>query len=673
MTDNFPAFAKAVRKQFDILAHGPLFQVTVDRDTVWQTYMDAFPEGTNPIFRTRAQHDCSCCRAFIRSAGNVVAVKDGVLVTIWDIGDLPHPYNVVSAKMADFIRAQVVTDVFLTQYKKHGTEKNLELDEATGRTIIWNHFSVEVPNAYIRTHNLAEARGDARTNHAVLLRGVRELTPAAVTQVLELIAANSLYRGTEHVRAVKEFQKIQQRFKGINDPEKQDLMAWSLLVEAAAVTRFRNTVIGTLVQDLSNGVDLEEAVKAFEKKVAPQNYKRPTALITKGMVEAATKTIAELGLEEALERRHARFADVSVNSVLWVDGSVVGKMKDSGGLKGLLMQEVKSAPFDLKRAEQVSVGDFISKLPAFTNLQLYLEGRHSGNFASLTAPVHPEVKQLFKWGNDFAWSYDGNVTDSIKERVKRAGGRVENVALRVSLAWYNHDDLDLHCETPSGRHISYMSKAGTLDVDMNAGFSQSREPVENMRWVDLHLDGVYQFKVHQFSKRESIDVGFEIEVETAQGITSLRYEKAVASKTYVNALEVVVVNGVAVVKANPLMKVGYRSVEKWGVKTLELAKVNSLILSPNHWDEDAAVGNKHWFFILEGCKNPEPARGIYNEFLHGRLEKHRKVFEVLGDKTKCPVADEQLSGLGFSSTRQDTVTVLATGPGVNKVYTINFD
>ena len=53
------------------------------------------------------------------------------------------------------------------------------------------------------------------------------------------------------------------------------------------MARFRNTVIGTLVQDLSAGVDLEVAVKSYETKVAPQNYKRPTALITKAMVESA--------------------------------------------------------------------------------------------------------------------------------------------------------------------------------------------------------------------------------------------------------------------------------------------------------------------------------------------------------------------------------------------------
>lgn len=111
--------------------------------------------------------------------------------------------------------------------------------------------------------------------------------------------------------------------------------------------------------------------------------------------------------------------------------------------------------------------------------------------------------------------------------------------------------------------------------------------------------------------------------------------------------------------------------DKWGVKTENLTKVQTVMFSPNYWD-DNAVGNKHWFFILEGCANDEPTRGIYNEFLAGGLEKHRKVFEILGNKTKCPVVADQLSGLGFSSTRGDNVLMLVKAGRSQKTYNIKF-
>jgi hypothetical protein len=664
MTDQFPIFAEAIRKRFTELSQDQLFVVDSDRDAIWAAYLAAFPAGSNPIFRERTEHDCSCCRHFIRDIGNVVAIQGGELVSVWDLSGLPHPYQDVADAMSTYAKSLAIRDVFLTPVAKHGTPVSHEL--INGAAHQWSHFAVEAPRQFV-TPDYVQRRGDIRTTFAVLLRGLAELSPASVATVADLIEGNAIYRGQEFQGQVKAFQELQARVFGINDPKVRDLLVWQMV--SSPVARFRNTVIGTLVQDLSDGVDLEAAVRSYEAKVAPQNYKRPTALITKGMVESAMKTIQELGLEHALERRHARLSDVSVNSVLFVDNAVQGEMK--GGIKGLLMEEVKAAPFDPKKAEEIDVATFMaSVLPKTTGLRLYLDNGLLGNFMSLTAPAHPDSRSLFRWGNDFAWSYDGNVTDTIKDRVKRAGGQVEDVAMRVSLAWFNTDDLDLHVIEPDGNHIYYGNKSQKLDVDMNV--SQTvRDPVENVRWVRTLHDGVYSVSVHNFRRRESADVGFAVEIESAYGLDTFRFDKALPDKQYQQVAEITVTGGNVRIKPSAGIIAGSASQEKWGLKTLGLARVNSVVLSPNHWD-DNAVGNKHWFFILDGCKNPLPTRGIYNEFLHPKLETHRKVFEVLGDKTKCPVAADQLSGIGFSSTRKDKVTVVAMGPSLNKAYTIVF-
>lgn len=664
MADTFHAFASAVKRRFDDLATEKLFVVDSDRDAIWEKYLAAFPAGTNPMFRTRTEHDCSCCRHFVRDIGNVVAIQNGALASVWDLNGLPYPYQAVADAMSEYVKALAVRDAFLTWYAKHGTPTNHGL--INGASIAFTHFAVEAPRRFIVDKaTIDQKRGDFRTTVQVMARGIKELSPEAVATVADLIEQNALYRGQEHQRAVVEFQQLQLRMRTALESGAPGHLLWTLA--DSPVARFRNTVIGTLVQDLSDGMDLEAAVRAFEVKVAPQNYKRPTALITKAMVESAMKTIQDLGLEQALQRRHARLSDVSVNSVLFVDNAVRGEMK--GGIKGLLMDEVKPVLFDPKKAEEISVETFMSSiLPKATSLKLYLENGALGNFVSMTAPAHADSGSLFRWKNDFAWSYDGNVTDTIKDKVKRAGGQVENVAMRVSLAWFNTDDLDLHMREPSGNHIYYGNKCNTLDVDMNV-MHLVRDPVENMRWVRQPSDGIYSVSVHNYRRRESVDVGFVVEVEIAHGLDTFRFERAVTGNQPV--VEIEVKRGVVSIRAAPGIVAGSISQEKWGMKTLSLARVNSVVLSPNHWDGGEA-GNKHWFFILDGCHNPVPTRGIYNEFLHPRFEKHRKVFEVLGDKTKCPVVPDQLSGVGFSSTRKDKVTVVPVGPSLNKAYTIMF-
>lgn len=39
--------------------------------------------------------------------------------------------------------------------------------------------------------------------------------------------------------------------------------------------------------------------------------------------------------------------------------------------------------------------------------------------------------------------------------------------MRISLHWYNYDDLDLHMISPY-EHVCYNNKCNLLDVDMNA-------------------------------------------------------------------------------------------------------------------------------------------------------------------------------------------------------------
>ena len=664
---DFNLFAVAVRRRFREMSKEPLFQVAIDRDTVWLTYLYAFPEGTDPIFRTRSEHDCSCCRAFIRNTGGVVAIQNGTISTIWDLNGLPEPYQTVADAMAAHIKSLPIRDSFLTALTEHGTPISREYKD--DKLLQFHHFHVEIPKEHIvKKADLGEQLGYRRTTHEVLLRGLAELSAEAVSTTADLITSGSLYRGQEFFRAVSQFSELQKRFAGLDD-KGRELLAWTAI--DSPVARFRNTVIGTLVQDLSDGVDIEQAVKSYELKVAPANYKRSSSLITPQMVKNAMKTIEELGLEQALERRHARLADVSVNSVLFVDGSVRGLMK--GGIEDLLMQEVKPVKFDPARAEEIGIDAFVRDvLPKTKAIQLYLHNGLLNNFMSLTAPVHEGSPQLFKWSNGFAWSYEGNYADSIKEKVKRAGGKVDDVALRVSLEWYNYDDLDLHCLEPNGNHIYFHNKCGILDIDMNAGGSQTREPVENMRWVYLPCDGVYHFYVHNYCKRESKDVGFAVEIATLAGVETLRYDKAVPDRA-TQQVAAVTIRGGKIEQITPVsgMISGSRSQEQWGLKTLSLVKVNSIVLSPNYWD-DNATGNKHFFFILDGCRNPLPTRGFYNEMLIGRLEPHRKVFEVLAEKTKCPPVDEQMSGVGFSSTKKDRVTVQVTGTNLNRSYTIVF-
>lgn len=665
---NFKHFGQAVNKRFNELSKNELYVAGSDRDALWNTYLAAFPAGTNPIYKVRTEFDCNCCKNFIRNLGSLVTIgDDGKVTTLWDIKGLEYPFDVVAAKLDEFVRSQAITSVFRTKEQSYGSEHSRQLREDKS-VHTWDHFWGKVATRHQST-TPDKDRGNFNTTVGVFRRGLEELTKEAVDTVLGLIDSNALYRGEEHKRAVTEFRAQQQKFLKL-DPLGRANFAFANANSPAA--RFRNTAIGTLVQDLSAGVDLENAVKSFEAKVAPTNYKRTTALITPRMVQDAMKTIGELGLEPALKRRLATIADVSINNVLWADNDEKPHMRDS--VESLLMGVAKKSEPVNKFVTEIGINDFMRDvIPKAQAIDMHVRNAHTANFVTLTTESVPDSGKLFKWDNPFGWSYDGNITDSIREKVKTAGGDV-NAALRFSLAWHNYDDLDIYLDGPSSESINFYSKHGkfgTLDVDMNAGGGRTREPVENIAMRSVP-DGDYKIKVNCYSKRETTNVGFTVEVACGGQVS--QYTRQKDMRTGENAvIGTFTLNGGKIVNVKLGADITGTGIPqtKWGVRTESPVKVRTIMASPNHWD-DSQVGNKHWFFVLDGCKVSEPMRGIYNEFLDSSLEKHRKVFEVLGDKTKCEPTSEQLSGLGFSSTRGDNVLLSVTTDKATTTYNVQF-
>lgn len=667
MNGNFAQLAKQVAAQWKLMSEHELFVVAIDGQQVWDQYLDSFPEGTNEIYRVRRAYDGSYDRNVIRKIGNVVAVIDGKYVSIWDIPAKGYYADVFKA-MSELIHRFPIESIFRTKESKFGYESTIERLK-DGGTQKWNHFNVVIAGRHW-TNDVGTKVGEANAVAHVFKRGLDEIKAAALEQIVELITANSLYRGEEHLSSVQAFARGQRLYNNGTDAEK-NILVWINLDQHFA--RFRNTVIGTLAIDLSNDVPLEDAVKMFESKVAPANYKRTTALITQSMIDQAMKTINELDLEPALDRRMAVLEDISVNDVLWVASAETTKLK--GGISQILTADVKQ-PVKNDSATPITINTFLDEVvPGATAIEALFENRHQGNLMNITAPVHADVEPIFKWDNNFAWSYNGNITDSIKEKVKAAGGNVEG-KLRFSLAWFNFDDLDLHLICPNGEEISFRNKrpsrcGGELDVDMNAGVGKTREPVENISFAESIPNGKYLLIVDQYSRRETDNIGFTLQVSNNGKTAEYSYTKGVTREMRV--MEITMNDGE--IQEMKLMdkSITGRGISKeiWNLQTEQFVPVSIITNSPNYW-EGKGVGNRHLFFMLKGAKNPEAARGIYNEFLLSSLDKHRKVFEVLGNKTKCQPTDNQLAGLGFSTTQGNKLIVRVTDSRHIKLFEIRF-
>lgn len=663
-------------------SYGTAFQTDADKEELWNTYLESFPPSRNQIYRTRREFDCSCCRHFIKDIGGIVLIDDEQNVhTLWGFQIDDPDFQIVLDKMDAYVKSRKITGVYLTRDPSVGVRQSFE-DDGVGNVTRWEHFYLNIPKEYRHTGRatIDTELSQRRDTAHVFGRSLAEISLDAIGTVLDLINSNTLYKGTEWKAALEGLRQHKFKYDRMTEA-RRELYVWSQAGKVGPVIgRIRNHSIGVLLTDITAGVELNEAVSRYEKIVTPSNYKRPKAIFTAKMLEDAKQKITELGYMESLPRRYAKLDDITVNNILFSNRDAAKRI--GGDVFDDMMAETKAAPKRFDRVEEIPIDKFISDvLPGATEIEAFVENRHAPNMVSLIAPVAPDAPSMFKWKNAFSWAYSGNITDSaIRENVKNAGGRVDGV-LRFSIQWndgqdHSQNDLDAHCNEPDGGiHIHFRTKTsprtgGQLDVDIQ--YPEHGVPaVENITWPSKArmLPGDYEFYVHQYANRGGRD-GFRAEISFDGQTFQFEYPKELRQGESVMVATVnLSADGTFTIKEHLPSSAATRDL--WGVKTMGFTPVTVVMLSPNYWDEQDGIGNKHYMFMLKDCVNPEKPNGFYNEFLKQELAEHKRVFEALGGKMAVEFVEDQLSGIGFSSTLRNELVVKVKG-ATERIMKIKF-
>jgi len=669
MTMKFADFQKMFTKHSkQVLAEGNLFLLDIDRDLLWETYLESFPAHGNKVFRERREMDCSCCRSAVKSIGGLVAITDKLdVVTLWDFDTNDDIYQPMLEAMRELLRANI-DRAFFTKDGRIGTKVNVE--ELPTGSIEWRHLYLEVPAQYV-TPDVAAKQEERRALASVFQRSLKEITAEAINTVLDLVDEDMLYKGVEWKGALTKLRQLHATYSQ-TPPKKRSRFAWrESALAGVAVAKIKNHSIGTLLTDLSEGMDVSVAVRRYEKVVAPENYKHPKPVYTKQMVEKAERTVVEMGLADSLSRRFGRVDDVRLENVRWANHDA----KRKGGKLGVfeaMREDIAINPSKFEKIQGISIEEFMALAQGFHSMELLFEGRHEPNLMSLIAPQNRNAPSLFKWRNGMGWGYKDELADSsMKQQVRDAGGFGDGF-FRYSIRWNkegdNLNDYDAHCRWDRG-HINFANKkVGNmeLDVDIIRPVGVAVENITGRRAQDIPK-AKFRLSVHCFSHNGGTN-GFDCEVELAGDLYYYNYPHNIPYKSMVHVADVEWDGErFTITHLIPVSKGGASSREVWGINTNQFHPVSMVMHSPNHWEGEAGIGNKHFFFFLNGCVNDGTPRGFYNEFLHNELDPHRKVFEALASRMKVEASSEQLSGLGFSTTQRNSFIVRADGKKIYKV------
>lgn len=629
---------------------GVLVTVHAEREELFDLYLDSIPVEHNQIFRQRRYYDGNYDKHFIRNLGGVLFIcNDLTIDTIWNVRlSEGNFFSDVVKKLHKHVSSSRLDNYLLKSERVAGHLANVDNYDDT---IIWEHFYYQLPEKYVST-NVSERQGRYASWVSMLARSMNDLSLEAAKTVRYLIVENNLYRGKEFLNMVDQFIELKKSFLEAEDP---CYWVWLHAKKLGEKTRFRSTVIGTLVEDLTNGVDLERAVVSFESKVAPTNYKRTTALVTPMMIDRAKATVADLGYSESIYRELAEMKDLPVDKMLFI--ATTNKVTD---VFDQMSEQATSVVKSVDNCEVITASELLQKLKGAKKVEVLRQPHSVANEFVLTRAADSTAPNMFKWGNTLAWAYASGTTDAIKERVKEAGGDVTG-DVRVSLAWHSPCDLDLSVWRSSTREVvNYLRHnrknfGAELDLDMNGiNKHDSENPVENIVWRSIANmpKGIYEVYVHNYNARSPINKGFKVQVEILGVIYTFEYINTLSDGKKENCLTLEKTDsGVEIVHVNEDLTL----VSK-GSAGGEFVSVSRVMMSPNCWG-DTPIGNEHLMFIVDGFACKKPVRGFFNEYLKAELNEHRKVFEMLGEKTMVEPADQCVGGYGYSLTSKQEFVV----------------
>ena len=224
----FSEFNRALQKKFAELTKNAahLFEVEADKDELWNLYLDSFPEGTNEIYRECREYDCHCCRHFIKTIGNCVAIHDNQIHTVWDLELGDAEFQPVADALSGYLKSRAVTDAYISSVKTVGTERNYK-QLADGKIETYEHFYLKLPDKLVAGDACSAGRmkGELRDRKNVFVRSLKEITEESIQTVLELIAQNSLYRGEGWKKILSEFLKYKKEWEKLETSREKENFA----------------------------------------------------------------------------------------------------------------------------------------------------------------------------------------------------------------------------------------------------------------------------------------------------------------------------------------------------------------------------------------------------------------------------------------------------------------
>lgn len=387
--DGYEDFEKSVSDRLKTFGDVPLY--TTNAENLFDLYLANLPEAS------RQHYNCHACRNFIEKFGGLIIIaENGIAEPAMWAAYVPEMFRESVKAMGAAIMKAKVTGVFLSKDEILGTP-------ITGE---WTHLHAANPRRFVSGLRAAsEVMAEKKSDFVLLKTSMSEYPMSAIDQALLLLKSDALYRSEKVLGIAEWFKALQDACAAQKNGKIRDNILWRAVALAPpGFCHVKNTMIGTLLDDIVSGMSFDAASQRFAAKMHPLQYQRPQAAPSAGNIERAEKLVEKLGIAKSLVRRFARLDEVQT---IWKPQSVPEKEPNGGVFSHLTpkgqpqISKMVAPPISItwrKFSEEV--------LPDALSMTVCVKYRD--NFSAILTAEHIDAPPIIQWDsieqrNPFSW------------------------------------------------------------------------------------------------------------------------------------------------------------------------------------------------------------------------------------------------------------------------------
>jgi len=410
--DRYDFLLEDIRKSFNESVADekePLFVTNVT--DLYDVFLNNLPEYA------RQHYNCRTCRNFVNKYGTIVHIDDegDIEPVMWK--RTPIFFGEAVKAVRNAVKKSRVIGVFITDEKRLGTPK----------TGIWNHMAVDVPKGMIskdRLNNPFQKSAEKLEDFKMLQSAVTKYHIETIETAVNLLRSDSMYRGEKILGIAEWFLDVK---KVVNGNSKRHNILWKKVATApVGFCHVSSSMIGTLLDDIAEGMSFETVQRRFNEKMNPLKYQRPQVAPSAGNVARAEKIVAELGIANSLKRRFARLDEVET---IWTPSYEEPNTASTGVFAGVKTKEnaVKKQS-NLYASQTTMTWEKFRRtvLPIAKKIEFDIEITGTNSYAAIVTAEDHDAPPIIMWDteehrNPFSWYMYANGSFSSEWNLPSSG------------------------------------------------------------------------------------------------------------------------------------------------------------------------------------------------------------------------------------------------------------